>query len=154
MQMKSQVAFPSTTIIELSSETTVFPSSLYVFPFPIYFMKFSRAQAGSYFLSSFTQLTWMQLKTLLTANKIHSHVLSDESGMLMKEQFKRDQGTRPINVCTTTHLFVFIVTSCHLNPTLLLPYLLMPHTDHSCGLRVWMTPQGNRFTSSCCGRSI
>lgn len=47
MQMKGQVAIPSTTIIELSSETAVFPSSLLVFHFLIYFMKFALAGVGS-----------------------------------------------------------------------------------------------------------
>lgn len=40
----------------------------------------------------------MLLKILTTVNKIYSHVLSDKSYMLMKEQFKRDQGTQPLNV--------------------------------------------------------
>lgn len=103
MQRKGQVAIPSTTIIELSSKTAAFLRSLLLLPFLIYFMKFSSAQARSYFLSSFTQLTWMLLNTAVTANKIYSHILSDESCMSMKERLSGDHSTRPLNVSKRQH---------------------------------------------------
>lgn len=160
MQMKGQVAIPSTAIIELSSETAVFPSSLLVFPFLIYFIKFSSAQLGSYFLSSFTQLTWMLLKTSLTANKIYSHVFSRWK-LHVDERAVQERSRHSAFKCEqmTTHLFFcccFFVTSCHLNPTLLHSYWCLTQITAVlyCGLRAWMTPQGNRFCSCCCGRSI
>lgn len=152
MQMKGQAAIPSTTIIELSSQTAVFPRSSPCIPLSYIFHEiFISSCEEGYFLSSFTQLTWMPWKTLLTR---YCHVSSDESCALMKKQFSWDQGTWPFK-CEqmTAHLFLF--TSWCLNPTLLLHQWLTHITAAlGWGLQVWMTPQGNRFTGCCYARSI
>lgn len=131
IQLKGQGAIPSTTIIELSFETSLFPSYLLVLPLIIYFMKFSSAQAGS-FLFTFTQLTWMLLKTSLTANMIYSHVTRWE--LHVDERAVHDRSMHSTFKCEemTAHRLFF---SHFLSfKAISAAQLLTPHTDHSCSI--------------------
>lgn len=155
MHMMGQDAIPSTTIIGTVVQNCCIPQFSSSIPFSYIFHEI--------FISSSRELFPV---FIYSANLNGAEDFADSEQDLqpcfirwklhVDEKAVQGRSRHSTFKCGQMTAHLLLATHCRLNPILLLSYWCLTQITAVlyCGIWAWMTPQGNRFTSCCCGRSI